>query len=103
MSRLIRHEIGREPTPEELAGKLAMPVEKVRKILKIAKEPLSMDMPVGEEALAICRVRVYLELGPHRVAGGGSRCRNDTPGHCGHERGLCETGRQCNGASSSAA
>ena len=43
------NEIGREPTPEELAEKLRMPLEKVRKILKIVKEPLSLETPVGEE------------------------------------------------------
>ena len=42
-------EIGREPTPEELAQKLGMPLEKVRKTLKIAKEPLSLEMPIGDE------------------------------------------------------
>ena len=48
-SRQMLHEIGREPTPEELAGKLNMPLEKVRKILKIAKEPISLETPVGDE------------------------------------------------------
>ncbi|MHA1538494.1 MAG: RNA polymerase sigma factor RpoD [Alphaproteobacteria bacterium] len=48
-SRQILHEIGREPTPEELAVKLAMPLEKVRKVLKIAKEPLSLETPIGDE------------------------------------------------------
>jgi RNA polymerase primary sigma factor len=48
-SRRILHEIGREPTPEELAEKLGMPLEKVRKVLKIAKEPLSLETPIGEE------------------------------------------------------
>ena len=48
-SRQMLHEIGREPTPEELAEKLAMPLEKVRKVLKIAKEPISLETPVGEE------------------------------------------------------
>jgi RNA polymerase primary sigma factor len=48
-SRQMLHEIGREPTPEELAEKLAMPLERVRKVLGIAKEPLSLDMPIGEE------------------------------------------------------
>ena len=43
------HEIGREPTPEELAEKLAMPLEKVRKVLKIAKEPISLETPIGDE------------------------------------------------------
>jgi RNA polymerase primary sigma factor len=43
------NEIGREPTPEELAEKLHMPLEKVRKTLKIAKEPLSLETPIGEE------------------------------------------------------
>jgi len=48
-SRQMLHEIGREPTPEELAEKLAMPLERVRKVLGIAKEPLSLDLPIGEE------------------------------------------------------
>ncbi len=48
-SRQMLHEIGREPTPEELAGKLAMPLEKVRKVLKIAKEPISLETPIGDE------------------------------------------------------
>ena len=48
-SRQMLHEIGREPTPEELAEKLAMPLEKVRKVLKIAKEPISLETPIGDE------------------------------------------------------
>jgi len=48
-SRQILHEIGREPTPEELSKKLAMPLEKVRKVLKIAKEPISLETPIGDE------------------------------------------------------
>ena len=48
-SRQMLHENGREPTAEELAEKLAMPLERVRKVLDIAKEPLSLDMPIGEE------------------------------------------------------
>ena len=48
-SRQILHEIGREPTPEELAGRLSMPLEKVRKVLKIAKEPISLETPIGDE------------------------------------------------------
>ena len=47
--RQIMSEFGREPTPEELAKKLAMPIEKVRKVLKIAKEPVSLETPVGDE------------------------------------------------------
>ena len=49
MSRQMLHEIGREPTPEELAEKLGMSLERVRKVLEIAREPLSLDMPIGEE------------------------------------------------------
>ena len=49
-SRQMLNEIGREPTPEELAEKLRMPLEKVRKTLKIAKEPLSLETPIGDEA-----------------------------------------------------
>jgi RNA polymerase primary sigma factor len=49
-SRQMLNEIGREPTPEELAEKLHMPIEKVRKTLKITKEPLSLETPVGDEA-----------------------------------------------------
>ncbi len=48
-SRQMLHEIGREPTPEELAGRLSMPLEKVRKVLKIAKEPISLETPIGDE------------------------------------------------------
>jgi RNA polymerase primary sigma factor len=48
-SRQMLHEIGREPTPEELADKLGMPLEKVRKVLKIAKEPISLETPIGDE------------------------------------------------------
>jgi len=47
--RLMFSELGREPTPEELGKKLHMPVEKVRKVLQIAKEPLSLETPIGEE------------------------------------------------------
>ena len=48
-NRQMLHEIGREPTPEELANKLQMPLDKVRKVLKIAKEPISLETPVGDE------------------------------------------------------
>ncbi len=48
-SRQILHEIGREPMPEELAERLGMPLEKVRKVLKIAKEPISLETPIGDE------------------------------------------------------
>ncbi len=48
-SRQMLHEIGREPTPDELAIKLHMPLEKVRKVLKIAKEPISLETPIGDE------------------------------------------------------
>ena len=48
-SRRILHEIGREPTPEELAEELGMPLERVRQVLKIAKEPLSLETPIGDE------------------------------------------------------
>jgi RNA polymerase primary sigma factor len=48
-SRQMLHEIGREPTPDELAVKLGMPIDKVRKVLKIAKEPISLETPIGEE------------------------------------------------------
>lgn len=48
-SRQMIHEIGREPTPEELSEKLMMPLEKVRKVMKIAKEPISLETPIGDE------------------------------------------------------
>jgi len=48
-SRQLLHEIGREPTPEELSEKLKMPLDKVRKVLKIAKEPISLETPIGDE------------------------------------------------------
>ena len=47
-SRQMLHEFGREPTPEELSEKLSMPLEKVRKVLKIAKEPISLETPIGD-------------------------------------------------------
>ncbi len=49
MSRQMLHELGREPTPEELSEKLMMPVDKVRKVLKIAREPISLETPIGDE------------------------------------------------------
>ena len=49
MSRQILNENGVEPQPEELASRLGMPIEKVRKVLKIAKEPISLETPVGDE------------------------------------------------------
>ena len=48
-SRQFLHETGREPTPEELAAKLSMPLDKVRKVMKIAKEPISLETPIGDE------------------------------------------------------
>jgi RNA polymerase primary sigma factor len=48
-SRQMLHEFGREPTPEELSEKLSMPLDKVRKVLKIAKEPISLETPIGDE------------------------------------------------------
>ncbi len=48
-SRQMLHEIGREPTPEELSERLAMPVDKVRKVMKISKEPISLETPIGDE------------------------------------------------------
>ena len=48
-SRQFLHEQGREPTPEEMAGRLSMPLEKVRKVMKIAKEPISLETPIGDE------------------------------------------------------
>src|SRR6056300_851723 len=48
-SRQMLHEIGREPTPEELSEKISMPLDKVKKVLKIAKEPISLETPVGDE------------------------------------------------------
>ncbi len=48
-SRQMLHEIGREPSPEELAVRLVMPLEKVRKVLKIVKEPISLETPTGDE------------------------------------------------------
>jgi RNA polymerase primary sigma factor len=48
-SRYLVQELGREPTPEEIANKMEYPLEKVRKVLKIAKEPISLETPIGEE------------------------------------------------------
>ena len=55
-SRQMLHEIGREPTPEELAERLLMPLEKVRKVLKIAKEPISLETPIGDEEIRISAI-----------------------------------------------
>lgn len=52
-SKQIVHEVGREPTPEEIAAKLGIPVDKVRKVLKIAKEPMSLDNPVGDDEASV--------------------------------------------------
>ena len=49
VSRYLVQELGREPVPEEIAAKMEMPIDKVRKVLKIAKEPISLETPVGEE------------------------------------------------------
>ena len=49
VSRQILNEIGREPTPEEISSRLHMPIEKDRKVMKIAKEPISLESPVGDE------------------------------------------------------
>src|SRR5207247_560688 len=49
VSRSLVQEMGREPTPEEIARKMAIPVAKVRKVLKIAQEPISLETPIGEE------------------------------------------------------
>ncbi len=73
-SRQMLHEIGREPTPEELAEKLAMPLEKVRKVLKIAKEPISLETPIGDERIHISailsrtRMRCCRSTRPSRLA-----------------------------------
>ena len=48
-SRQLILELGREPTPEELSARLKMPIEKVRKVLKIAKEPVSLETPIGDD------------------------------------------------------
>ena len=48
-SRMLMQQLGREPQPEEIAVKMEMPVDKVRKVLKIAKEPISLETPIGEE------------------------------------------------------
>ena len=55
-SQQMLPEIGREPTPEELSEKLAMPLEKVRKVLKIAKEPISLETPIGGEGTLLSQV-----------------------------------------------
>jgi RNA polymerase primary sigma factor len=49
ISRQMLQEMGREPTPDELAGRMEMPEDKVRKVLKIAKEPISMETPIGDD------------------------------------------------------
>ncbi len=72
-SRQMLHEIGREPAPEELAEKLGMPLEKVRKVLKIAKEPISLETPIGDEEDSPPR-RL------HRGQGGGHSAGRRDPG-----------------------
>ena len=72
-SRQMLHEIGREPAPEELAEKLGMPLEKVRKVLKIAKEPISLETPIGDEEDSAPR-RL------HRGQGGGDPAGRGDPG-----------------------
>jgi DNA-directed RNA polymerase sigma subunit (sigma70/sigma32) len=76
-SRRILHKIGREPTPEELAEKLGMPLERVRKALKIVKQPLSLETPIdrrGRFAPGIFRCRPALSgsfgLDPTNLRGG---------------------------------
>jgi DNA-directed RNA polymerase sigma subunit (sigma70/sigma32) len=63
MRRQMFNEIGHEPTPEELGKKLGMPIEKVRKVLQIVKEPLSLEMPIGDEE-DLCPATIY-----HAAAG----------------------------------
>ena len=83
-SRQMLHEIGREPTPEELAEKLAMPLEKVRKVLKIAKEPISLETPVGdEEDSSPRRLHRGQDGDPaHRRRDPSKPARNDDPRAC---------------------
>ena len=81
-SRQMLHEIGREPTPEELAEKLGMPLEKVRKVLKIAKEPISLETPIGDEEDSSPR-RFHRGQGrdhPARCRGAGQSARGGDPG-----------------------
>ena len=63
-SRQMLHEIGREPTPEELAEKLSMPIDKVRKVLKIAKEPISPETPIGDEEDSILVILLRIKMCP---------------------------------------
>lgn len=66
-SRQMLHEIGREPAPEELAEKLGMPLEKVRKVLKIAKEPISLETPIGTKRTAISVISSRTRLRSSRL------------------------------------
>ena len=77
-SRQMLHEIGREPQPEELAEKLGMPLEKVRKVLKIAKEPISLETPIGDEEDSASR---RLHRGQER----GDPARGGDPGQSARE------------------
>src|SRR6202040_1811408 len=77
ISRQMLHEIGPEPTPEELAEKLAMPLERVRKVLEIAGEPLSLDMPIGEEEDSRLSDFVEDDNSPRRISPN-SICRSLT-------------------------
>ena len=83
-SRQMMHEIGREPTPEELAEKLSMPLEKVRKVLKIAKEPISLETPIGdEEDSHLGRFHRGQERDPaHRRSDPVEPARDDDAGAC---------------------
>jgi DNA-directed RNA polymerase sigma subunit (sigma70/sigma32) len=77
-SRQMLHEIGREPTPEELAEKLAMPLEKVRKVLKIAKEPISLETPWATRRTASRRLHRGQERDPaDRRGDPGQSARDD--------------------------
>ena len=81
-SRQMMHEIGREPTPEELSEKLSMPLEKVRKVMKIAKEPISLETPVGDEEDFASR-RLHRGQGrgaAHRCGDPGQPARDDNAG-----------------------
>ena len=108
--RQVMSEFGREPTPEELAKKLAMPLEKVRKVLKIAKEPVSLETPVGDEEemmpasdmekmrkrrltsmgmdLAAVGKTAYLCAIDRKVYPGGATVCDDCPGGCMAEKGM---------------
>ena len=66
VTRLLVQRLGREPSPEEIAEQMEIPLEKVQKVLKIVKEPISLESPIGDEAIARSATSSRTQLAPHR-------------------------------------